>query len=294
MASGADILSRLTKKVDKTLKDSLCVFGPVGVGKSSFAAEFGKPQFVTDGRDKGYADLVRNGLVADTFDPIEAGDWDSLVEVTKALADPATPLDCETVVFENLGGFQMHLADKWISAEVAKTGKSKDVVTNAFMGWGGVGFKSVANDFSTWFRTANSILERTNTAGKPIRVIYIGHQALVKDKNIAGDPGEEFYRVDIDLHPELLKIFHRDCSNIAWIRQRPLVIKGANGAVGRALSDDIRELVMTASGSHTAKNRWGIDQPIPMGTSSKHAYNNFVNAVVSAKKRTQTQTGEGK
>ena len=298
MSNGQDILSRLTRKVDKTLKDGLAIFGAVGVGKSSLAAQFPSPQFITDSRDRGFADLVRNGLVEDTFDPIEAGDWDSLVAVTKALADPATPLDCETVVFENLGGFQAHLVEKFISSEVAKTGKPRDVVTAAFMGWGGAGYKTAANEFGSWFRTANSILERTNNEGKPMRVVYIGHQTLAKDKNVSGDPGEEFYRVDIDLHPELLKIFHRDCSNIAWVRQRPLVIKGANGGIGRALSDDIRELVMVASGSATSKNRWGITEPISMGKSPKEAFANLKTAIANAKARqvraSQTQTGEGK
>jgi len=295
VSNGKAILDRLTKKVDKGLKDAICFFGPVGVGKSSLAAEFPKPLFVTDGRDKGYADLVRNGLVEDGIDPIEATDWDSLVAVTKALADPETPLDCETIVFENLGGFQMNLVDKYIANEVAKTGKSKDVVLTAFMGWGGVGFKSVAGDFSAWFRTANSILERTNNAGKPLRVIYIGHSALAKDKNLSGDPGEEFYRVDIDLHPELLKIFHRDCSNIGWIRQRPLVIKNPAGGAGRALAEDIRELVFVASGAGTSKNRWGLTESISMGSSSKHAFANLVNAISAAKKSRQPQpTGESK
>lgn len=293
MSSGNDILSRLTKKVNTDQKDVICILGSPGCGKTSLASEFVKAQFVTDGDDKGFSDLVRAGLVDTGFDPIEAPDWDSLVAVTNALADPKTAIDCETVVFENLGGFQLSLVNKWIANESAKTGKSKDIVTAAFMGWGGVGFKSVAAEFSDWFKTACSITERTNSSGKHMRVIVIAHSGLYKDKNPTGEPGEEFYRVDIDLHPELQKIVHRNCGNIGWIRSRPLVIKDQKGGIGRALSDDIKEIVFHPSANATAKNRWGLGpEPIPMGTSSKHAYTNLVNAIVAAKKR--TQTGEGK
>lgn len=296
MSAGLDILAKLTKKVNKDQKDVICLFGPPGGGKSSLAAEFPNPQFVTDGRDKGYSDLVRAGLVSDTFAPIEAGDWDSLVAVTKALADPTTPLDCETLVFENLGGFQLHLSDKLIDDEVAKTGKSRSFVSEKFFSWAGQGYKSGTSDFSQWFRTACSITERTNNAGKPMRVIFIGHTALVKDKNIAGLPGEEFYRVDIDLHYEFQKIVHRDCGHIGWLRQKPVVVKPEDGkGIGRALSNDIREIVFHPSAHATAKNRWGLGpEPISMGSSSKHAYANLVNAIVAAKKSRAASTGESK
>jgi hypothetical protein len=293
-SSGADILARLTKKVNQNQKDSICVFSAPGCGKTSLAGEFPGACFVTDGRDHGYATLVRNGLIQSQFEPMEAADWDSLVQVTKAIANPATPVDFETVVFENLGGFQLHLIDKLITEEISRTGKDRQFVTDKFMAWNTQGLKAAIGPFSDWFKTACSITERTNSAGKGMRVIFNGHATLVKDKNIAGNPGEEFYRVDISLHPLLQEVVHRDCDNIGWIRQRPLVIKSDNGGAGRALADDIRELVFVASGNATAKNRWGLTEAIPMGTSSKHAYANLVNAIVAAKKRTAQPTGESK
>lgn len=293
MTTGADILSRLTKKVKTEQKDVVLYVGSPGCGKTSLASEYPKAQFVTDGDDKGFSDLVRAGLVNTGFDPIEAPDWDSLVAVTKALADPSTPLDCETVVFENLGGFQLSLSNHIIDLESRKTGKDRGFVSDRFFSWGGQGYKQASADFSDWFKTVCSITERTNNAGKPMRVVVIAHSALYKDKNPTGEPGEEFYRVDIDLHPELQKIVHRNCGNIGWIRSRPIVIKSSGGGVGRALSDDVKEIVFHPSANVTAKNRWGLGpDPIPMGSSSKHAYANLVTAIINAKKR--TQTGEGK
>jgi len=292
------VLERLTKKVNQSQRDVICLFANPGVGKSSLAAEFPGACFVTDGRDKGFFDLVRNGLVKSAFDPIEAPDWQSLVDVTKALADPSTPLDCETIVFENLGGFQLHLGEKLINDEVSKTGKDRTLVTDKFFAYNSQGFKSGISDFSAWFRTACSITERVNNAGNSMRVILNGHTIAAKDKNVAGEVGEEFYRIDVDLHPEYLKILHRDCGAIGWLRQRPLVIKGEKGAVGRALTDDIREIVFHSSGNATAKNRWGITEAIPMGKSSKEAFKNLKTAIANAKARvakaSQTQTGEGK
>lgn len=299
MSNGLSVLERLTKKVDQDRRPTITFYSAAGCGKTSLAAEFPGACFIADGLDQGYAELVRNGLIKNQFDPMEASDWDSLTQVTRAIADPKTPVEFETVVFENLGGYQLHLIKKLVDEEVVRTGKSREFVTDKFMAWNMQGIKAGTGLFNDWFRTACSITERKNSAGKGLRVIFNGHSTLVKDKNPTGNPGEEFYRVDLNLHPSLQEIVHRDCDNIGWIRQRPLVIKSDNPkGTGKALADDIRELVFTASGHALAKNRWGITEAIPMGESSKEAFKNLKTAIANAKARvakaSQTQTGEGK
>jgi len=298
VSGGLSVLEKLTKKVNQEQRDVILVFSAPGCGKTSLAAEFPSPCFILDSRDQGYADLVRSGLIKNQHEPIEAPDWDSLVEVTKAIADPKTPVDFETVVFENLGGYQLHLIEKLINEEVVKTGKDYQAVTEKFNSWNMQGMRSAISPFSDWFRSVCSITERKNSAGKYMRVVLNGHSCLVKDKNVTGAPGEEFQRVDVDLHPSLLAVVHRDCGNIGWIRQRPLVIKGANGGVGKALADDIREIVFQSSANNTSKNRWGLTEAVSMGKSSKEAFNNLKTAIANAKARvakaSQTQTGEGK
>lgn len=295
MSSGSDVLARLTKKVDQDRRPTITFYSAAGCGKTSLSAEFPGACFVVDGLDQGYAELSRNGLIKNQHDPIEAKTWDDLVQVTRAIADPATPVDFETVVFENLGGYQLHLIQKLVDEEVSRTGKDRQFVVDKFMSWNMQGIKAGVSMFSDWFKTASSIPDRKNSAGKGLRVIWNAHSCLVKDKNPTGNVGEEFYRVDLNLHPVLQEIVHRDCDNIGWIRQRPLVIKSDNPkGVGKATSDDIREIVFQASGNSVGKNRWGLTEPIPMGSSSRHAFTALVTAISAAKKSRQTQTGEGK
>lgn len=283
------ILERLKKAVNTEQKELMVFYGSPGTGKSSFAAQFPKPLFVTDGRDGGYADLVRSGQVSNDIAPIEASNWADLREVTKALASQETPLDCQTVVFENLGGFQLSLVEHQVAKNARSKSTTEEAAREAFLAWGGQGYKACVAEFSEWLTDVRKILERNGVDGKPMRVVLLGHSTLVKDKNPAGEIGEEFHRVDLDLHNELLKVLHRDVGCIGWMRQRPVVVKSDKG--NRALSEDIREIVFHPSPNATAKNRWGLaPEPISMGKSAKEAFAFFSAAVAGAKAGTKGES----
>lgn len=287
-----NVLDRLRKAVNTDQKELLTIYGAPGTGKSSFAAQFPKPLFVTDGRDGGYADLVRSGQVVNGVAPIETSSWAELREVTKALASPETVLDCQTVCFENLGGFALNLAETLIEQSAKSDNISKEAAERKFMGYNGQGFRAGVSQFSDWLVDVRKILERNGCDGKPMRVVLLGHSAMVKDKNPTGEIGEEFHRIDLDLHTELLKVLHRDVGCIGWMRQRPVVVKSDKG--NRALSEDIREIVFHPSPNATAKNRWGLPpEPISMGKSAKEAFA-FFSAAVAQAKASNTSKGDSK
>jgi len=208
--AAVSILDRLRKAVNTDQKELMVLYGSPGNGKTSLASQFPKPLFVTDGRDGGYADLVRAGQVSSEISPIETTTWSDLREVTKALANPDTPVDCQTVVFENLGGFQLSLVELQIECGAKADNTTTEAARTKFLAWGGQGYKGCVAEFSDWLTDVRKILERNGCDGKPMRVILLGHSTLVKDKNPAGEIGEEFHRVDLDLHNELLKVLHRD------------------------------------------------------------------------------------
>lgn len=284
--AAVNVLDRLRKAVNVDQKELLVVYGAPGTGKSSFAAQFPKPLFVTDGRDGGYADLVRAGQITSGIAPIETATWTDLREVTKALANAETALDCQTIVFENLGGFQLSLVEQQIERSAKADNTTTEAARVKFLAWGGQGYKGGVAEFSDWLTDVRKILERNGCDGKPMRVILLGHSTLVKDKNPAGELGEEFHRIDLDLHTELLKVLHRDVGCIGWMRQRPVVVKSEKG--NRALSEDIREIVFHPSPNATAKNRWGLPpEAISMGKSAKEAFAFFSAAVAQAKASNQ-------
>lgn len=294
MSAASSVLDRLKKTVNLQQKDMIILYSNPGLGKSSFAAQFDKPQFVTDGKDKGYGDLVRSGIIKQEAPWIETMEWKDLREVTTHLADPTTKMESQSIIFENLGGFQEQLCDSEVRKIAQRDGISYDAAMVKFNGYNRQGFNTAASEFAAWYADVQRIMLKDGCDGKPMRVLLLGHAALVKDKNpTAETAGEEFMKVDLQLHPTLMAILHKDCGNIGWLRQRPLVAKSDKG--NRALSDDIRELVFYPSPGATAKNRWNLPAvPIPCGSSAKEAYAAFTNAVVAAKKSNTTTSKETK
>lgn len=281
----SSVLDKYRKAVDMDRKDFIVLFGPPGCGKTSLAAEFPNAQFIKDGKDDGYDTLVRNGLIKSGFDPITVPNWLACRELAKALADPSVPIEPETLVFENLSGFQLHLVDYLVEQLSAGSTEARTKALEKFWAWGGQGLNTGVGEWTAFVQDLKAITKKKNTAGKATRVIAIGHTSLVKDKNPAGEIGEEFYRVDINVHPKFLEALHRDADCVGWIKQKPTVVKKDGvGGPGRAIQEDVREIDFTYTPHATAKNRWGLKAPVSMGSSSKHAFANLVTAITAAKK----------
>jgi len=281
----SNVLDRLRKAINKDQKELIVLYSVPGIGKTSFAAQFPKPVFVTDGKDKGVADLVRAGQIQEC--PwFEVSTWQDARDVLSSLADPATEIPGQTLVIENLGGFQELLCESEVKRVSTRDGITQEAALAKFNGYNRQGFNNVSPEFAAWLADIQKVLTKNGCDGKPMRVILLGHAAVVKDKNPSGELGEEFLKTDIQLHTSLQALLHKDCGCIGLMRQRPVVVKSDKG--NRALSEDIREIVFHPSPNATAKNRWGLPpEAISMGKSAKEAFAFFSAAVAQAKAANQ-------
>lgn len=110
-------------------------------------------------------------------------------------------------------------------------------------------------------------------------VVLVAHS---KTEDYENPDGPNYKRFRPRLDKEILDLTHIFCESVFFASYDIKVEKqnkGGNKAQGRG-----RELCVNWSPAYDAKNRYGIEEPIDMGTSGTEAYQNFQQALAEARK----------
>ena len=245
-------------------------YGPAGIGKTSFAAQFRKVAFVPDGFDDGVNDLKRTSQVAEdvaVFDPIK--DKEDLWRITKALAEEKGLEErIEWVVFDNLSGIQEHIWRHRI-ATVPEYKGSRD----KFLDYG-KGPSASEQDVREWTQMLGRICDRG------VGVILLAHSGTKTDSN---PTGESFEKIVPLVDKKFYEAIRQWCPNIGYMGQLAMVDK--EGLKNKAAATDIRTIRFTPIPAVDAKNRYGITQEIMLGADAAEGYRNFMSAVKANTKK---------
>lgn len=245
-------------------KTAWMFYGPAGIGKTCLAAQFPGVAFIPDGFDDGINDLKRSGQVKDdvpVFDPIK--NKEDLFAVTKLLAtEPGLDEKIKWVCYDNLSGLQEHIWRHRIETVPEYKG-SRD----KFLDYG-KGPSAAEQDVREWTQLLSAVCSRG------IGVIILAHSTTKVDANPTGTSFEKIVPL---VDKKTYEAVRQWCPNIGYIGQEAIVEK--EGMRSKAAAVDFRTIRFTPIPAVDAKNRYGITQPVSMGTNAQEAFHNLMQAV---------------
>jgi hypothetical protein len=222
----------------------ITVYGKPGIGKSTFASTFPKPLFLLTENPE--LPNINALPVAKSFSEI----WEN---VKQLLAIEDFPF--ETIVLDSISKLDALVISHILENEPdSKSGKKVTTLAAACGGYG-AGFAR-AQSIHRAFKT---MMDRFKDKG--VAIVYISHSAVIKHKS----PDSEDYDIYsiVMNHDKSREIYIDDVDAVLFCKLRAFVTENESGrAMVKSTGDRI--IVAGINESHVSKNRFGIDNEIPM------------------------------
>ncbi len=245
---------------------ALVVYGPPGVGKTSFAAHFPRPVFIHDPQELGIQILVEYKRVPAPVDMLEVDSFDRLIGTVEEVSERE---DCQTVVLDSTTGFQLlcfaHHCEEQYDGDWTKTG---------FLSFQQGPEGAASTDWPRFIDALNNC----RAGGK--NIVLLAHSWVKPFNNPEGPDYDRFYPA---IHKTIWHVTHRWAQAVLFYNYYSEVRK--EGPKNKADQDeDTRYIYTTRSPAHDAKNWMGLEPVIEAGHSGQDAFKAFKKAVLAAGK----------
>lgn len=246
------------------------LYGPPGIGKTSFTSHFPDVQYIIDPGDRGAITLQKFKRMKQVQrEVIVAANWTDYIEQLNHVSRGRTP--CRTVVAESLIGLERYCFVDHCHAEF-KSNFGKD----GFYSYGN-GPKSAAKHL---WPDLMGALQECNAAG--INVILTGHSSVKPFKNPLGSDYDQ-YQVNVD--PEIWNTTFRTLDSVLFYYYQVDVSKPDGSLKNKANPASARRLIgCEPDPAYAAKNQYGLPAIIEAGDSHETAFQNFTEALIEGQK----------
>lgn len=240
---------------------SIVLYGPSGVGKTSFAANWPGCGFFYDPQEAGIEDLVE-------YKQCPAPKLSQKVNSFEALMDHASDIankkyDIQTVVFDSMTGFEK-LCFKFHCKEYFDNDWSKKGFYSYF-----AGPKNAAK--TDWPRFLDA-LDAIRDSG--INTILIGHSEV---RQFSNPEGADYDRWIPYLDKETWQQTHRWAQCVLFYNYHVSIEKEESSPKRKAnMTSERRFLYTTRTAAYDAKNRYGLPPLIDAGDDGAEAYKSFI------------------
>ena len=249
----------------------IVVYGPSGIGKTSWASYFPEPGFIIDSQEEGVLDLIEYKQIKNISRNriITASNWDELREGV----DNAPKMGIKTLIGDSLTGFEklcfLAHCDKYFDGDWSKEGFF------AFQ-------QGPKNSAKTDWPEFLDLLDHVRRTG--INVVLIGHSQV---KNHSNPSGADFDQYIPYLDKETWAQTHRWAQSVLFMGY-DVVVQKTKGALKSKVNLEQsggRLLYADPCPAWNAKNRYGLESPIDLGESAKEGYDNFAAALKKARSK---------
>lgn len=225
------------KRTTAIMPPRVLVYGPPGMGKTTFASEFPNPVFIQ------VEDGTPAGLEINTFGHLQS--FPEVMEALYALANEKH--DHQTVVIDSIDKLE-----PLVWAQTCDDNKWADIETPGF-GKGYISADAVWREFFT-------VINLLRSAG--MAIVFIAHSTIDR----FDDPQTTSYsRYDIRIHKRAMALFQDDSDAILFLNQ-DVTVKEKDAGFGKkeakATGGGNRFIYAEGRPSFVAKNRYGFPDKI--------------------------------
>ncbi len=214
------------------------LYGPEGIGKSTFGAQFPAPLFLDVEQGTRHIDVAR-------VDPAPAS-WTALLETVKEfLAEQ--PAEFSTLVLDTADW-----AERLCIDSVCKRNQWSDIQQPGY----GRGPSAVMTEFGKLLNHLNDVVE----AG--YNVVILAHSKMRKFE----EPNEAaaYDRWELKLLPGSASMVKEWCDMLLFANYKSIVLTSSDGKKGKAQGQGKRVIYTTHHSCWDAKNRHGLPDEIPL------------------------------
>jgi len=235
------------------------VYGPSGVGKTSFGAEFPDAGFLIDPQEDGILDLVEYGQCKKPREVLKAENWEQLLSLCADVAN--RKYDIGTLVLDSATGFE-----KLCFHHHCRMYFDNDWSSKGFYSYQRGPKNAAKTDWPMLLDALNSVRE------SGINVILMAHSTV---KQFSNPEGADYDRYIPYLDGETWQQTHRWAQFVLFYNYHVSVEK--EGVKKKAnIESEKRFLYTVRTAAYDAKNRHGLPPLIEAGSSGKEAYESFV------------------
>lgn len=240
----------------------MVLFGPPGIGKTSFGAAIAKSLVMHDPQEDGINTLKNSGQVAKEYPTLEVRSWSDVLGALGSLLNGQHDYQC--LVIDTLGGIE-RLCHEY-------------VCNQQFHGeWGDKGFSSYQKGYEValadWREFLNALDQlRTHRA---MRVLLLAHSQVKQFRN---PEGEDYDRYTPDCHHKTWNLTHK-WADIVLFANYFVVVDSKKGERAKGRGGQERIMYTQYHAAYEAKNRYNLAEEIPMGDSGAAAWQNLMDAI---------------
>lgn len=233
------------------------LYGPSGVGKTSFVAHFPNLVMVVDRHEKGIFDLLKFNQCPEPQEIIVVDGWKHLLETCEKIA---LKRNVQYVGLDALGGFE-----QLCFAYHCKTYFDGDWSKEGFLSY----MQGPKNAAKTDWPDFIECLETIKESGKSIWML--AHSQI---KAFANPEGPDYDRYSVAIEKDIWAVTHRWAENILFYKFQSEVKREGPKHKGNP-EKDRRIICCEHSVLYDAKQKGGLPPVINAGTSAREAYQAF-------------------